>query len=157
MLRLGRLTGLPVVLDGRIIGHVEQSILCPDGAYLRGFAVRRGFGNAKWIPRTSVGVIGDAAVIALHQPGKMPKDCRFSFGAVFDADGLPLGRVTDVYISRHAMTVQALEISLGPAETLRRGRYIVRRFTMAHVSGRPDAVIVPCGCILERPESEVRR
>lgn len=155
MLRLGRLTGLPVVLNGCVIGYVEQSVLSEDGKHLRGLTVRKGFGSAKWIPRTSVCVLGDAAVIAARAPERMPRDCHFTLGVVFDAEGLPLGCVTDVYISRTAMTVQALEISLGPVETFRRGRYIVRSFSVSDASDRPGAVLIPCGCVLERPESEV--
>ena len=144
-----------MVLNGRVIGCVEQSVLSNDGKQLRGLTVRKGFGSAKWIPCASVCVLGDAAVIADHAPERMPRDCHFALGIVFDAEGLPMGCVTDVYISRRTMTVQALEISLGPIETLRRGRYIVRSFSVGNASDRPGAVLIPCGCVLERPESEV--
>lgn len=150
MLRLGRLTGLPVVLDGRAVGHVEQSILAHDGRQLRGLTVRHGFGNAKWIPQSSIAVLGDVAVIVTRTPEKLPDDSAFSLTTVFDTNGLPLGFVTDVYISRTALTVQALEISLGPLETLLRGRYIVRSFSVSNEPGHPGTVLIPCGCTLER-------
>ena len=150
MLRLGRLTGLPVVHDGRTVGHVEQCVLTQDGKQLRGLTVRHGFGNAKWIPRSSIAVTGDVAVIVTHVPEKLPSGCDFALTTVFDTRGLPLGRITDVYVSRSALTVQALEVSLGPLETLRRGRYIVRSFSLAYAAEYPGAVLIPCGCSLER-------
>ena len=138
------------MLDGRTIGHVEQCILTPDGRQLRGMTVRHGFGNAKWIPRSSIAVTGDVAVIVMQAPVKLPSGCDFALTTVFDTRGLPLGRITDVYVSRTTLTVQALEVSLGPLETLRRGRYIVRSFSLADAAEYPGAVLIPCGCSLER-------
>ena len=150
MIRLGRLTGLPVVSGGHTIGHVEQSILTRDGLHLRGLTVRHGFGSARWIPAHAISVIGDVAIIIDGKPCRAPKDCTFTLTIVWDSAGLLLGRVTDVYIGHGSHAVQALEISLGPIETLRYGRCIARSFTVSAITTDTGHVMIPCGCTLER-------
>ena len=151
LIRLGRLTGLPAVLDGRPVGHVEQCILTNDGRFLRGLTVRHGFGSAKWIASDAVLVMGDVSVVVAQKPVKTPKDCDFRLTTVWDTAGLPLGRVTDVYVSPMTHEVKALEVSLGPVETIRTGRCIARTFSVCDALPEAGAVMIPCGYALERP------
>ena len=100
MVRLGSVTGLPVVCGGRMLGRVEQSILTPSGKSLRGMVIRKGMGGAKWLENDQILVIGGVSVLARGPAGKLPKDADFSLTSVKDASGLRLGRVTDVFLTR---------------------------------------------------------
>ena len=85
-----------------------------------------------------------------QMPVKTPKDCDFRLTTVWDTAGLPLGRVTDVYVSPMTHEVKALEVSLGPVETMRTGRCIARTFSVCDALPEAGAVMIPCGYALER-------
>ena len=150
MIRLGSVTGLPVVCSGKLQGRVEQAALNPDGRSLRGLVVRRGFGGARWLAAEDILVLGEVSVIALRPPGRMPRDAAFVLGSVRDTAGLDLGRVTDVYLQPDTRRVAALEITLGPLEELRCGRMLARDFEVHPAPGEPGQVLIPTGCTLER-------
>ena len=149
MIRLGCLTGLPVVLDGRTIGHIEQAALTPDGHALRGVTVRHGLGMARWVDEKDIAIIGAVAVIVRSKPVKPPRDACYSLGPVWDTAGLPLGYVTDACLCPGTRRIHALEISLGPLESLRLGRFLVRDYTVTPQNAAPARVMIPCGCALE--------
>ena len=150
MIRLGSVTGLPVVRSGKLQGRVEQAVLNPDGRSLRGLVVRRGFGGARWLAAEDILVLGEVSVIARRSPGRMPRDAAFALGCVRDTAGLDLGRVTDVYLQPDTRRVTALEITLGPMEELRCGRMLARDFAVHPAPGEPGQVLIPIGCTLER-------
>lgn len=150
MIRLGSVTGLPVVCAGRMLGRVEQAVLTPDGRMLRGLVVRRGFGGARWLGTEDISVLGQVTVIAARIPRRMPRDVSFTLGCVRDTAGLDLGRVTDAYLSPDTCRVTALEITLGPLEELRCGRMLAREFSVCPAPGEPGQVLIPTGCVLER-------
>lgn len=150
MIRLGSVTGLPVVRSGKLQGRVEQAVLNPDGRSLRGLVVRRGFGGARWLAAEDILVLGEVSVIARRSPGRMPRDAAFALGSVRDTAGLDLGRVTDVYLQPDTRRVAALEITLGPMEELRCGRMLARDFAVHPAPGEPGQVLIPTGCMLER-------
>ena len=150
MIRLGSVTGLPVVCGGRLQGRVEQAALNPDGRSLRGLVVRKGFGGARWLAAEDILVLGEVSVIAACVPGRMPRDATFTLGCVRDTAGLDLGRVTDVYLQPDSRRVAALEITLGPLEELRSGRMLARDFAVQPSPGEPGQVLIPTGCALER-------
>ena len=150
MIRLGSVTGLPVVRSGKLQGRVEQAVLNPDGRSLRGLVVRRGFGGARWLAAEDILVLGEVSVIALRRPGRIPRDAAFNLGCVRDTAGLDLGRVTDVYLQPDTRRVAALEITLGPLEELRCGRMLARDFAVHPAPGEPGQVLIPTGCALER-------
>lgn len=150
MIRLGSMTGLPVVLDGRMLGRVEQAVLSRDGAGLRGLIVRRGFGGARWLAVEDVQVLGQVTVIAGCKPGKLPRDAAFALGSVRDTAGLDLGRVTDVYLSADDYRVTAIEMTLGPLEELRHGRMLARTFAVTPAAEEPGQVLIPTGYVLEK-------
>ncbi|MGN0972202.1 MAG: hypothetical protein ACI4OY_09610, partial [Aristaeellaceae bacterium] len=137
MIRLGSVTGLPVVCSGRLQGRVEQAVLTPDGRNLRGLVVRKGFGGARWLAAEDILVLGEVSVISLRRPGRMPRDAAFTLGCVRDTAGLDLGRVTDVYLQPESRRVAALEITLGPLEELRCGRMLAREFAVHPAPGEP--------------------
>ena len=150
MIRLGSVTGLPVVCAGKLQGRVEQAVLNPEGRSLRGLVVRRGFGGARWLAAEDILVLGEVSVIALRRPGRIPRDAAFNLGCVRDTAGLDLGRVTDVYLQPDTRRVAALEITLGPLEELRCGRMLARDFAVHPAPGEPGQVLIPTGCALER-------
>ena len=87
MVRLGSVTGLPVVFAGRMLGRVEQSVLTPSGKSLRGMVIRKGMGGAKWLDNEQILVIGGVSVLARGPAAKLPKDADFSLTSVKDASG----------------------------------------------------------------------
>lgn len=150
MIRLGSVTGLPVILEGHRLGQVEQAVLTRDGRQLRGLVVRRGFGVARWLAMDQVKVLGQVAVIAACMPIKLPRDACFSLGIVRDTAGLALGRVTDAYLSPEDHRVLAIEMTLGPIEDMRCGRMLARTFAVCPAPGEPGQVLIPTGYVLER-------
>ena len=130
-------------------GRVEQAVLTPDGRRLRGLVLRQGMGGARWAAEEDVLILGEVSVILRTRPGRVPAGADFSLSAVKDSGGMQLGWVTDVFLDPLTRWVTALEIDLGPAETLRTGRLLARRFTVAM-----GEVMIPCGCALERPHRQ---
>lgn len=129
-MRLGRILGLPAVCGERVVGHVERAIPDEAGQRLRGFIIRRGLGSAKWAPSSTVLVLGDVSVILREKPGRVPKGSDVALNAVKDEGGLTLGRVTDLWISRDALDITALEVTLGLLEDITRGRRTVRHWAV---------------------------
>lgn len=124
--RMARVLGLPVILGGRLVGHVERAVLDHEGRILRGLVIRRGLGSARWAARDNVGVLGDVSVILRRMPVRPPRDTESALPAVKDESGLTLGRVMDAWLSPETLAVTALEVTLGPWEDLKRGRLRIR-------------------------------
>lgn len=150
MIRLGGVVGLPVALEGRMVGRVEQTVLSPDGRSLRGLVLRHGFSGARWAGTESIGVLGQVAVVLRQKPCKLPASADFLLTSVKDSAGLNLGRVTDAYIDPDTLRVTALEISLGLVEDISLGRMLARSYVVRPTPGEPGQVMIPCGCTLER-------
>ena len=129
-MRLGRILGLPAVCGERVVGHVERAVPDETGQRLRGFIIRRGLGGAKWADRSAITVLGEVSVILKEKPGRVPKGSEAAWSAVKDEGGLTLGRVTDLWISRDALDITALEVTLGLLEDLTTGRRTVRHWTV---------------------------
>ena len=153
-IRLGSITGLPVILNGRKIGRVEKAVLTPDGRALRGLVTRQGLGGAKWIPGEAASVLGQVSVVTAMHPGRVPRDADFSFGSVRDTAGLHIGRVTDVFLDADTRRITALEVSLGLVEELTVGRLLAREYVVRTAPSEPGQVLIPCGYALEKPERE---
>jgi len=146
-MRLGQLLGLPVVLEGRMIGRVERAVVSPRGDRLRGVTLRRGLGGARWAAQEDIAVLGDVSVVLWRPPSRLPRDADFSLRSVRDTGGMTLGWVTDAYVRPESFRLTAIEVSLGLMEELRDGRYLARRW---HVAPGTDEVLIPCGCTLEK-------
>lgn len=145
--RLGRIVGLPAVHQGRVAGRVERAVLTPDGQRLMGLILRQGMGGARWADSRDILILGQVSVILRARPGRLPAGADFALSSVKDSGGMLLGWVTDVYLDAASRAVAALEIDLGPIESLRTGRLLARRFTVSEAGD----VMIPCGCTLERP------
>lgn len=149
MIRLGAVTGMPVVWQGKWMGRIEQTVLQQSGKSLRGFVIRKGMSGAKWLNDADISLIGGVSILCRHKPGRLPHDTDFALTSVKDASGLRLGWVTDVLLDPVSRRVEALEISLGPLEEWRHGRALLREFVVRPVPGEPGQVLAPCGSILE--------
>lgn len=128
--RLGRILGLPAVVGARVVGHVERAVPDQTGQYMRGLIIRRGLGGAKWVDRSQVAVLGDVSVILRERPGRVPKGSEITLSAVKDESGLTLGRITDLWISKDALDITALEVTLGPLADLTTGRCTVHKWAV---------------------------
>lgn len=147
---MGGLLGLPAVWSGRIVGHVEQGLLTPDGGQLDGLVLRRGMGSARFAPARTVAALGSVSVILAARPRRLSGRPPFRFACVKDTAGLLLGRVTDVYLHPSTLRVAALEVSLGPVEDVLTGRLLARRFALDPQGDGGAQVLIPTGCALER-------
>lgn len=150
MIRLGSIVGLPAALNGRMVGRVEQAVLTHDGHALRGMVIRHGLGGARWVSAERIAILGDVSVILTDRPERLPRDASFTLSTVKDVGGLNLGRVTDAYVNRSTLQVEALEVSLGLWEELTLGRMLARQFTVQNPPGEAGQVLIPFGCVLER-------
>ena len=145
-IRLSGVLGLPVILRGRMIGRVERAVVTADGRGLRGLAIRRGLGGAKWVEARSIAVLGEVSVIIDREPSRLPREADFYLRMVKDTAGMTLGWVTDVFLNPETLHLTGLELTLGLMEELLGGRLIARSWTV--VPGT-NQVLVPCGCVLE--------
>lgn len=144
-IRMERLLGLPAVLGGRPLGHVERAVLEEDGHALRGLIVRRGFSGARWIGREGIELLGSVSIILRQKPQRLPDSTDFRLRNVKDTRGATLGCVTDAFLSPADLHVCAIEVTLGLLEDLRSGRKQVQQF-----STLPNGdVLIPEGEIME--------
>lgn len=141
-LRLTRVMGLPVIRDGKQVGHVERAVLSPDGRHLAGLVIRRGLGGARWVIRNGISVLGEFSVVVTSAPARLPRPIVDAPRRVSDASGLALGRVTDAWLLPDTLQTAALEVTLGPIEDLRRGRLRVRRWTTQTGSGCTPQILI---------------
>ena len=145
-IRLAGVLGLPVILRGRMIGRVERAVVTADGRSLRGLAIRRGLGGARWVEAHQIVVLGEVSVVIDDSPTRLPHEADFALRMVKDTGGMTLGWVTDVLLNPVTYRVTGLELTLGFMEELLGGRLIARSWTV--VPGT-NQVLVPCGCVLE--------
>ncbi len=150
MMRLSSMLGLPVVRNGRLLARVERAVLTRDGRFLRGLVVRHGLGMARWIGAEDVRILGEVSVIVDKSPGKLPKDADYALGMVQDTGGMLLGYVTDVMLHPASREVTALEVDLGPSESLLTGRLLACDFAVSAAEDE-GLVMLGCGCSLEKP------
>ena len=128
--RLGRILGLPAVCGARVVGRVERAVPDETGRHVEGFIIRRGLGGAKFVRRSAVQVLGDVSLILREKPGRVPRGSEIALRTVKDEGGLTLGRVTDWWISREALDITALEVTLGLTEDLLSGRRTVHQWAV---------------------------
>ncbi len=118
MTSLQRMIGMPVVAEGKTLGHVERGVLSQSGKRLQGLVVRRGLGSAKWVPCRSILVIGQACVLVCGKTTHLPKTPEVRLAKAYYTSGKSAGVVTDALISGETLRVAALEVSEGPVYRL---------------------------------------
>ena len=99
---LNRIAGMPVIWQNRQIGCVERAIADASARRLRGLVIRKGIGLARWLPSSSVRLVGRTCVLAGAKPEPLP-------------DGL-----TDSALQAYLTTGEraALEVTPGPVYAL---------------------------------------
>jgi len=130
MMRLKKLIGLPVVLNGRNAGHVLKAVVTRDGHNLRGLILRGGVRGPRWLSREQIQLLGKVSIIASGETRKVPRDAEYKLFRVSDSDGTRLGVVSDAVIHEETLQVIALEISSGPVDDLIDGRWLATAFTV---------------------------
>lgn len=138
-----RLIGLPVIAQGRQVGHVQRAVLRPDGRALAGVVIRDGLRMAKWVEAGSIELLGKLSVLSAGKPARVPKGAGFKLFRVTDADGLRVGVVTDAMLDESTLRVTALEISSGPVDDLIDGRWFALAFDV-RAQGSTGHVTIPC-------------
>lgn len=111
---LRRMIGMPVVWQGETLGYVERGVLTQSAKKLQGLVVRRGLGNAKWIPRKLILVVGGTCVLVCGETTRMPKTPEVQLTRAYLTTGECAGLVTDAMIGGETLRVTALEVSEGP-------------------------------------------
>ena len=69
---LNRIAGMPVIWQDRQIGCVERAIADASARRLRGLVIRKGIGLARWLPSSSVRLVGRTCVLAGAKPEPLP-------------------------------------------------------------------------------------
>lgn len=141
MTGLKRMVGLPVMLNGEEAGYVLRGVLTTDGRALRGLVMRGNIKGARWLPKESITLLGDVAVIAAKKPSRCPKDATYRLFKVSDTLGTRLGVVTDALIDEESMRVKALQISSGPVDDLTMGRWYALHYSVTN-SGNTGHVTI---------------
>ena len=120
--------GLPVILNGQPGGNVLRGVLEKDGRTLRGVVIRGGLNGTRWLPRSSIDLLGQFSLIGRGKPEKVPKDAGYRLFRVTDPEGERIGIVTDALLNEKTLRVTALEISSGPLDDLITGRWYAVAF-----------------------------
>lgn len=124
MTTFNRLTGLPVIRQGRLAGYVDRAVADKQFNRLNGLIIRRGLGMARWVPACQVEWIGEQSILVGAKPVSVPKELPEMISRVYLTDGQLMGEVTDVLLHPVLHCVVALEVCEGPLYRLmNRRRY----------------------------------
>lgn len=114
MTTLNRLTGLPVIRQGRLAGYVDRAVTDKPFKQLNGLIIRRGLGMARWVPACQVEWIGEQSILVGAKPAPVPRDLPEMISRVYLTDGRLMGEVTDALLHPVLHCVVALEVCEGP-------------------------------------------
>lgn len=114
MTSLRQMIGLPVVWQDTTLGFVERAVLNDEARRLRGVVIRRGLGNARWIPSRMILTVGEKCVLVCGETLRLPKQAELTLTRAYLTTGECVGLVTDALLDGATMRVSALEVSNGP-------------------------------------------
>lgn len=134
LITLNQLTGLPVVWQGSVVGHVDHGVMDAGAERLMGLLIRRGLSAAKWVPSQGISLMGQRCVVARSRPLRIPTALPAMIDRVYLTNGSLAGRVTDVLLCRETQRAQALEI----CESWLGCLLGQRRYAVAYQIGRHD-------------------
>ncbi len=137
------LIGMPVIsIDGgRRLGRVLRASVNEALDGLEGIWIAGRFGKTAFLPKESIEMLGDVAVIVNSLMKVKPRGQAFHMRRALDASGALMGAVTGLYVNEESLTVESLEISLGFWEDIARGRQLVRHFAVL----KPQGDVIVCG------------
>lgn len=115
---LNRIAGMPVIWQDRQIGCVERAIADASARRLRGLVIRKGIGQARWLPSSSVRLVGRTCVLAGAKPEPLPDGLTDSALQAYLTTGERAGLVSDALFSGLTLRLVALEVTPGPVYAL---------------------------------------
>ena len=114
--------GMPVILNGRRIGHAAYLTLDEGLKRVTGLRIARGLRGNRFIPAGDVALLGDVAVLVAGEGARPGAERGLNFRRATTTDGQILGAITGALIDERTLSVAALELSSGWWEDLVRGR-----------------------------------
>ena len=132
--------GMPVVLNGKRIGHVACLTLDEELTRVTGLRIARGVRGNRFIPSGDVSLLGDVAVLVTGEGRRPNGEHGLNLTRALTTDGQILGAITGALIDEGTLEVAALELSSGWWDDLARGRKYVYGWT----AGRNGNVILEC-------------
>lgn len=121
--------GLPVILNGKRIGHVACLTLDEGLNRVTGLRIARGLRGNRFIPSEAISLLGDVAVLVTDEGGRPGGERGLNLRRALTTDGQILGAITGALIDERTGQVAALELSSGWWDDLARGRRYVRGWT----------------------------
>ena len=110
---LNRIAGMPVIWQDRQIGCVERAIADASARRLRGLVIRKGIGLARWLPSSSVRLVGRTCVLAGAKPEPLPDGLTDSALQAYLTTGERAGLVSNALFSGLTLRLVALEVTPG--------------------------------------------
>ncbi len=131
--------GMPVILDGKRIGHVACLTLDEGLTRVTGLRIARGLRGNRFIPARAVSLLGDVAVLVTDEGVRAGGERGLTIRRATTTDGQILGAITGALVDEGTRLVAALELTSGWWEDLARGRRYVYGWT-----ANPGSVILEC-------------
>lgn len=132
--------GMPVVLNGRRIGHVARLTLDEGLRNVTGLRIARGLRGNRFIPSGAVSLLGDVAVLVTEEGVRPGGERGLNLRRATTTDGQILGAITGALVDERTLSVAALELSSGWWEDLARGR----RYVYGWTACQGENVILEC-------------
>lgn len=111
LMMLDRLTGMPVVWQGKLVGLVDHGVTDAQAVQLMGLVIRHGLHAARWVPSQGIDLLGLHCVAISMHPMKLPLQLPKKVGRIYRDDGSLLGMVTDAVLCMETRRIKALEVS----------------------------------------------
>jgi uncharacterized protein YrrD len=134
--------GMPVILNGRRIGHVACLTLDERLEKVTGLRIARGLRGNRFIPSCAVSLLGDVAVLVTEEGIRPSGERGLNLRRATTTDGQILGAITGALIDERTLSVAALELSSGWWEDMARGRRYVYGWTACQ--GESESVVLEC-------------
>ena len=131
--------GMPVILNGKRIGHVACLTLDEGLTKVTGLRIARGLRGNRFIPACAVSLLGDVAVLVADDGVRPCGERGLTIRRATTTDGQILGAITGALVDEGTRRVAALELSSGWWEDLARGRRYVYGWT-----ANQGSVILEC-------------
>jgi uncharacterized protein YrrD len=132
--------GMPVILNGKRIGHVACLTLDEGLKCVTGLRIARGLRGNRYIPSSAVSLFGDVAVLVTEEGVRPGGERGLNLRRATTTDGQILGAITGALIDERTLSVAALELSSGWWEDLARGR----RYVYGWTACQGENVILEC-------------
>jgi len=134
------LLGMPVILDGRMLGRISYVLPDEQLKTIRGLYLYCGVTGSRFIDCSQLDMIGDVAVLS-HGPGRRMQLSRPPLlRRALSPDGKRIGAITDTVIGENTLCVEALELTRGYLDDLTGGRVRIRQYS---VQKNGDVIVEP--------------